>query len=157
MTTLQQQHASLWERYIRQECHALKKADRALVDKNWEAPRIPGKKIPREKSKPDFSGVIKGGRHIVFEAKATLNKTSFPFSQISKGQEEHLEAAKAMGAVAFIYVLDGNRDKWVIPWITIQAFRLDRESFPLNPQSPLKKEIGETWLDTLSRTMGDEL
>lgn len=153
MTTLQQQHASLWERYIRQECHALHKAERAMVDKNWEAPRIPGKKIPREKSKPDFSGCLPGGRHVVFEAKATLNKTSFAFSLISEHQAFHLGRAEVMGSVAFVYVLDGNRDKWVIPWVVIRSVWTERGSFPFSPLSPFKKQPGETWLDTLGRSM----
>lgn len=154
MTTLQQQHSAIWESYIRKECQALHKAGRALVDKNWEAPRVPGKQIPREASKPDFSGVYPYGRHVVFEAKATLSKTRFDFNQISEGQWDHLSLAHRWGASAFVYVLDGRRRKWVLPWRVIEA--TDRRSFPFNEDMKhFQKKRGETWLDTWGRLMDE--
>lgn len=151
MPTLQQQHAELWERYIREECKALERAGAAWVSKNWEAPRVPGKKMPRAKSKPDFSGFLADGRHVVFEAKATLSETSFGFDAISEHQREHLEAADNAGAMSFVYVLDGLRRKWVIPFATIRLCEATRGSFPF-PQFPqMEKRAGETWLDCLGQ------
>lgn len=151
MSTLQQQHGSLWETYVRKECKALEGAGQAFVDKNWEAPRVPGKKIPREASKPDFSGFLTGGRHVVFEAKATMSETSFPFAQITRGQAEYLHTAHENGALAFVYVLDKQRRKWVLPWSVFIELAEQRASYPFDPESPHLKIKGETWLDTLKR------
>lgn len=151
MSTLQQQHGTLWETYIRKECKDLTSIGQAFVDKNWEAPRVPGKKIPREASKPDFSGFLSGGQHVVFEAKATMSKTSFPFSQITRGQAAHFDIAEKSGAIAFVYVLDGMRRKWVLPWSVVSEISENRASYPFDPESPNLKIKGETWLDTLKR------
>lgn len=150
MPSLQQEHSKIWERYIRQECRALRQADLAFVDKNWEAPRIPGKKRPRERSKPDFSGFLPGGRHVVFEAKATLLTTRLDFSAITDGQWDHLDKAFEHEACSFVYVLDGDRHKWVIPWLAILKAIPGRESFPFD-NAYYQKQVGETWLDTLIR------
>jgi recombination protein U len=150
MTTLQQQHCKLWERYIRMECRDLKRSGQALVRKNHEAPKIPGKAIPREPSKPDFSGIIQGGRHVCFEAKATLSETSISFHAIAEPQWDHLNRVHEAGGVAWVYVLDGNRNKWVLPWADILETRELRESFPFSVERFQKVE-GETWLDTLRR------
>lgn len=149
MSTLQQQHSKIWESYIRKECRALQKGELAVVDKNWEAPRIPGEKRPRETSKPDFSGFRFDGRHVVFEAKATLSTTSFSFSLIVDHQAEHLATAKEYGAISFVYVLDGKRRKWVIPYQAILATE-GRKSFPFDNDT-YQKQRGETWLDTWAR------
>lgn len=149
MPSLQQQHAKVWERYIRKECRALRKARKANVDKNWEAPRVPGEPIPREASKPDFSGCMSDGRHVVFEAKATLSETSWSFHDIADHQAAAIEFAADAGAVSFVYILDGSRHKWVVPWDTIAAIS-DRSSFPFD--DPVFRKIeGETWLDTWRR------
>lgn len=166
MTSKQQKHAERWERVIRQECKALREAGSAFVDKNWEAPRVPGSHVPREKSKPDFSGFLSDGRHVVFEAKVTQSKTSFPFSKIEEHQAEHLEAAYRADAVSFLYVLDGEQRRWVVPFEVVVV--LERDSFPFNepPGGGLglfeqrgKWErrgrsfvwSGENWLQTLRR------
>jgi recombination protein U len=147
----QQQHGDIWERYIRIECGELKKQKRALVRKNWEAPRIPGKKIPREKSKPDFSGCLDtDGMHVAFEAKAVQSTTSFPLSQLEDHQREHLELVAELGGIAFVYVLDGNQQKWIIPIASLEL--LDRASVPFkNSVLAQCKLEGEIWLDTLER------
>lgn len=154
MSTKQQQHAKVWEGYIKKECRALKDAGLAFVEKNHEAPTIPGEDIPRAPSKPDFSGWLLGGRHVVFEAKATLSETSFSYHQIADHQWEHLDLADKAGAVAFVYVLDGRRRKWVLPWSHVLEWKDVRASFPFNenPESrECQKHDGETWLDTLDR------
>lgn len=150
MSSLQQQHCKLWERYIRQECHALKRSGQALVRKNHEAPKVPGKAMPREPSKPDFSGCLASGRHVCFEAKATLSKTSLSFHAIAEHQWDHLNAVFQAGGVAFVYVLDGDRNKWLVPWAEVLETDKTRSSFPFSLERFQKVE-GETWLDTLTR------
>lgn len=155
-----QEHGALWEREIRKMCRALKKAHRADVDKNWEAPKVRGSHEKREKSKPDFSGTRPGGRHIVFEGKATLSKTSIQLSAVSPGQWERLELQHEWGAISFVYVLTGERTHWVIPfrrWVEIEA-EGERSSFSFVEESDAYRcGRGETWLDAWDRLEGEGL
>lgn len=56
-----------------------------------------------EQSTTDYNGVYKG-RYIDFEAKNTKNKTSFPLSNISKHQIEHLKQVNLHGGIAFFII-----------------------------------------------------
>lgn len=149
MSNLSQQNGARWEKYIRAECRHLSGAGRAYVSKNWEAPKVKGSHIKWEPSKPDFSGFLPDGRHVVFEAKACMSETSFPFSSIERHQAEHLDLAQKSGAIAFIYVLDGLDRKWVIPWRAVLVTLTTRKSFPLSEEEgAFRKRDPETWLDT---------
>ena len=160
LATIRQRHARRWEALIRKECKRLKKVEVAFVDKNWEAPKVPGQKIRVETSKPDFSGHLADGRHVVFEAKTTLHPTRFDFSNISKGQRQHLDYADTCGAMAFVYLLDNMRRRWVLPWWFVLSMEsvCEKSSFPL-PESPhfntndssFQKKNKETWVDTYRR------
>lgn len=145
----QQRNGKRWERYIVLECRALQKAGVAFVSKNFEAPKIPGSHVPREASKPDFSGFLFGGTHIVFEAKSTENKTSFGFALISRGQKKHLALAHKAGAVSFVYVLSGDDEKFVIPWKQIED--CEKKSLKFSDIDDCKKVKGESFLATLAR------
>lgn len=150
--SLEKKHGKRWEKYIRKECDELRRRGVADVDKNWEAPTIPGGNVPREPSKPDFSGVLAepAGRHVVFEAKSTLSETSFPFANIADHQAERLSTADAWGAVSFVYILDGQKRKWVVPWGEVERCRhvVDRKSFPFSGADwRFRKQDGETWLE----------
>ena len=176
LSDLRRKNARRWEANIRRQCAHLKTRGRAFVDKNWEAPLIPGTNRPRETSKPDFSGHTDTGRHVVFEAKSQLfEETRFDFSQISEGQREQLENAYEAGAISFVFLLDGYgvtirstasadsmRRKWVIPFSEI----LRQENIEGNASFPypgarhcsddayiehFKKRRGETWLDCWNR------
>ncbi|MFP4599948.1 MAG: Holliday junction resolvase RecU [Persicimonas sp.] len=147
---LARQHGQEFEVYARKECRDLLKADRALVQKNWEAPTVPGEHFKREKSKPDFSGFLPDSRHVIFECKATLSKTSFPFSNITDHQWAYLDRAHTAGSISFLYVLDGQRQKWVVPWKRVKFISLERSSFPFADEV-YRKRRGETWLDTWHR------
>lgn len=151
MGTLARKHGQNFETYARKECNDLRKAGLALVRKNWRAPEVPeeGNHARIAKSQPDFSGVIEGGRSVVFECKATMDTNSWEFSHLADHQAEHLSEAAELGAVAFVYILDGDRRKWVVPWRTL--VNLDRESYPFGVFESHRKREGETWLDTLER------
>lgn len=56
-----------------------------------------------EQSTTDYNGVYKG-RYIDFEAKNTKNKTSFPLSNITKHQIEHLKRVINHGGIAFFII-----------------------------------------------------
>ena len=105
---------------------------------------------PRETSKPDFSGLLSCGRHVVFEAKATMSATSFPFGSLAEHQAAALHRAYRWGAVSFVYVLDGHQRRWVLPWKEIEKTKLQRESYPFD-DAPTRKREGETWLQAWER------
>lgn len=56
-----------------------------------------------KQSTTDYNGVYKG-RYIDFEAKSTKNRTSFPISNISSHQIEHLKQVINHGGIAFFIV-----------------------------------------------------
>ncbi len=87
-----------------------------------------------KQSTTDYNGVYKG-RYIDFEAKNTKSKSSFPLSNISHHQVDHLKRVIRHGGIAFfiiefeayneIYLLDA---KHVIDFIN----ELKRKSIPYN-------------------------
>ena len=56
-----------------------------------------------EQSTTDYNGVYKG-KYIDFEAKNTKNKTSFPLSNITPHQIEHLKLVIYHGGIAFFII-----------------------------------------------------
>ena len=56
-----------------------------------------------KQSTTDYNGVYKG-RYIDFEAKSTLKLTSFPLSNISKHQIDHLKQVLKHGGIAFFII-----------------------------------------------------
>lgn len=56
-----------------------------------------------EQSTTDYNGVYKG-KYIDFEAKNTKSKTSFPLSNITKHQIEHLKLVLSHGGIAFFII-----------------------------------------------------
>ena len=149
--SLARQHGDQWERKVKKECQDVADAELAVVRKNHEAKNVPGSHVKREPSKPDFSGfVCDGGRHVVFEAKATLVTTRFDFDDIRDHQAEHLKLAYEARAIAFVYVLDGRRRRWVLPWRQVVAMKEFRSSFPFSIET-YQKVKGETWLDAWHR------
>ena len=63
-----------------------------------------------KQSTTDYNGVYKG-RYIDFEAKSTLKTTSFPLSNISQHQIDHLKAVLAQGGIAFFIIEFAKLDK----------------------------------------------
>lgn len=162
-----QAHARRWERHIRAECAELAEAGLAFVAKNWEAPKVRGKHVSIEASKPDFSGYLPGGRHVVFEAKSTLVETRFDLDLLADHQLDHLQRAVDHGALAFVYVLDGLGRKWVLTTEAILGAMIYRSSVPFDI-STARLEVrgewtrrgsafvweGEGWLDAMLRIGG---
>ena len=88
-------------------------------------------------STTDYNGIYKG-YYIDFEAKETINKTSFPLSNIHEHQITHLINVKRHGGLAFIIVNFKNLGEVYI--LDIDDFKhLDRHSIPLS----LFKEKGK--------------
>ena len=90
-----------------------------------------------KQSTTDYNGVYKG-KYLDFEAKSTQNKTSFPLSNITLHQIDHLKRVINHGGIAFfiieftkvseVYLLDAsyvidfylNGDRKSIPYLTIK-------------------------------------
>lgn len=143
MSRLAKAHGDQWEAYVRKECKEIEARGWGLISKNWEAPKVRGKHASREKSKPDFSGVLPNGRHIVFECKATLEKSRFDHKKLlTDHQREHLMTAHEYGALAGVYVLDGQQRKFWIPITSLMGISIDLDDF--HP-----KGEGELFVETM--------
>ena len=130
MSKLAKAHGDQWEAYVGKECKEIEARGWGLISKNWEAPKLKGKHVNREKSKPDFSGVLPGGRHIVFECKATLEKSRFDHKALlTDHQREHLLKAHEYGALAGVYVLDGQQRKFWIPITLLRGASVNLDDF----------------------------
>ncbi|KFZ25603.1 MAG: Holliday junction resolvase RecU [Candidatus Izimaplasma bacterium HR2] len=57
-------------------------------------------KVP---STTDYNGIYKG-KHLDFEAKETINKTSFPLSNIHSHQIDHLISIENHGGISFVLI-----------------------------------------------------
>ena len=78
--------------------------------KLWE-----GRLLYESKGPPDFVGVLKGGRGVVFDAK---HVPRFTFSCLEDHQGRDLELAHRLGALSFVAVRSGE-SRYVLPWATI--------------------------------------
>ena len=80
----------------------------------------------------DYNGIYKG-KYIDFDAKETLNKTSFPLANLHKHQLEHMKKVINHGGISFLivkinnlyYLLDGLK---IIDFINSN----NRKSIPYN-------------------------
>ena len=124
------------------------------VDYSKGSPRITNAYFEKQ-STTDYNGVFKG-RYIDFEAKSTMNKTSFPLANIEKHQIEHLKRVLLNNGIAFfiiqfssfneVYLLDAS---FVIEFYE----KGDRKSIPYNVVSSngiLLKENYAPRLDYIS-------
>ena len=103
------------------------------VDYSKGSPRITHAYFEKQ-STTDYNGVYRG-RYIDFEAKSTMNKTSFPLANIEKHQIEHLKRVLLNNGIAFfiiqfssfneVYLLDAS---FVIEFYE----KGDRKSIPYN-------------------------
>lgn len=96
-----------------------------------------------EKSTTDFNGVYQG-RYVDIEAKSTQSKTSFPLSNITNKQFEHLQHVIDLGGLAFFIVEFAKLQKTYI----VEARRIiefknseERKSIPFAQFDELGKEI----------------
>lgn len=114
----------------------------------------------KQASTTDYNGIFKG-KYIDFDAKETMNKTSFPLSNFHEHQIIHMEKCVAQGGICFtivkfvksreIYVL--NSDKLFIFWnrmrsggrksIAKQEFEKFgyKISYQINPVLPYLKAV----------------
>lgn len=96
-----------------------------------------------EKSTTDFNGVYQG-RYIDIEAKSTHSKSSFPLSNITKKQFEHLSNVIELGGLAFFIIEFVKHQKtYIVEAKKIIEFKNieERKSIPYAQFEELGREI----------------
>lgn len=73
------------------------------------------KAVFEKQAQPDFKGVLKGGRTIIFEAKHTNGK-SIAQDRLSLEQIENFKSHHELGADCFVLVSFEMRNFYKIPW-----------------------------------------
>lgn len=63
-----------------------------------------GKGFFKGKSTVDYTGTLRGGQFVCFEAKETKQTNSFPLKNIHQHQIEYMRAVECMGGLAFLIV-----------------------------------------------------
>lgn len=128
---------------------------RALIEKQEVAKaEVNGKMIYAKKGLPDFMGLMNGGRSVIFDAKSTRNKTSFPLNNLLKREHQldFLYKAEQMGAAAFYLIEFAMLGRYfILPANTArvyveQARAGGRKSIPLHE---FAIEVEGTWENCL--------
>jgi recombination protein U len=121
-----------------------RKDDRALILKIEVPIIITSKGLVAKQSTVDYTGTLKGGKSIAFDAKETQSKTSFPLANIEDHQLAYLRFQQNLGGIAFfmIHFKKMYLDKvFITPISLIEKFIEEdiRKSIPF-------KEFKNEWL-----------
>lgn len=68
-----------------------------------------------KKAQPDYKGVIKGGRAVMFEAKFT-SKDRMEQDRVERGQGEYLDRHQILGTRCFVVVGFSTGEVYRLPW-----------------------------------------
>lgn len=131
---------SRFEALIERACDQYRKEGLAIIYKNSEPLRPSGKfgkggmisAYYQKKSVPDFTGVLKGGQAIMFEAKHVTGSPSMPFSRLQEHQEEYLVNFEAMGAESYVLIGFDMTDFYMIPIDDYLNFKANNGKKSLN-------------------------
>lgn len=101
----------------------------AIIEKTPE-PMRPTKNLGNGKfiayfekqAQPDYKGVIKGGRAVMFEAKFT-GTDRMEQSRVLQGQAEYLDRHQRLGARCFVVVGFASGEVYRLPWDTWQGMK----------------------------------
>lgn len=122
-----------WEGMIEASCRYFRLNGLAEIEKTPEPMKPLGRPNKRgqflacytKRAQPDYSGTLRGGRAVVFEAKCT-EADRIRRSVITSEQEKKLDRHEALGAECFVLVTFGFRRFFKIPWA---AFRDMKERY----------------------------
>lgn len=113
-----------FERFIEQSCFWYRKKGIAEIKKTPEPLRVIStinrtrgifKAVFTKKAQPDFTGTLKGGRSVMFEAKHT-EATNIAFSRINIEQEKDLNYHENLGAYCFVLISFNSKYFYAVPW-----------------------------------------
>lgn len=111
-----------FEKAIERSCIRYRSKGIAHIQKTPEPFKIVGVKgkytygFIEKQAQPDFTGTLKNGQSIVFEAKHT-NTTHIRFDRLSFQQEKELAVHDDLGALVFILITFGFKTFYAVPWI----------------------------------------
>tara|TARA_Y100000034_G_scaffold101317_1_gene125503 strand:+ start:217 stop:672 length:456 start_codon:yes stop_codon:yes gene_type:complete len=99
----------------------------------------------------DYTGLVKGGRFIAFDAKETKIKTSFPLKNIHQHQLAYLDMVEELGGIAFFFIHFKSIHKnkaYITPLSLIHKIINEnkRKSIPI-------KEFKKEWLVNIDNYM----
>lgn len=115
------------EEYIKAACELYRLYHLAEVEKTPEPVKVMGAKhrlsngafgfegVFTAQAQPDFKGTLKGGRSVVFEAKAS-ESGQIRQTVVTPEQARALTSHAALGAAAFVLVSLSLRDFYRVPW-----------------------------------------
>lgn len=169
-----------FEETINDACVYYESRDIACIKKTPE-PMRPTKDLGSGKfiahyekqAQPDYKGVLKGGRAVMFEAKFTTTE-KMERDRVTREQGETLDKYEAMGAVCFILAAFDHRGYYRIPWRVwrdmkavygrqyVKPEELDRYRVPLSRSNillfldwdPIQEQIAATVCEELDKTGG---
>lgn len=75
-----------------------------------------------KKAQPDYKGVIKGGRAVMFEAKFT-SKNRMEQNRVEQGQGEYMDCHETLGARCFVVVGFSTGEVYRLPWDDWKAMK----------------------------------
>lgn len=113
-----------FERLIEMTCAYYLKKNVAYIQKTPEPMKVISVLDPvkghfkahyEKKAQPDFTGTLKSGKSIVFEAKHTEG-TNIPFKRIIEEQERDLRLHDSLGAVAFVLLSFKMKNFYAVPY-----------------------------------------
>lgn len=143
---------SRFEALIEKACDRYRKEGLAIIYKNSEPLRPSGKfgkggmisAYYQKKSVPDFTGVLKGGQAIMFEAKHVSGKPSIPFSRLQEHQEQYLIDFGDMGAESYVLIGFDMTDFYMIPINDYLNFKANNGKKSLNKSEIEKYRVEKT-------------
>lgn len=118
------QNGKTAEILVKAACDVYRKNGIAFIEKNAEPVQVLGPVKSQGgiyfmrfayKAKPDYEGVLAGGRGILFDVKSTVQEV-IKASTLTKGQAAYLEQYDKMGAVSAILVCMKFKDYYMVPW-----------------------------------------
>lgn len=111
-----------FERLIEITCAYYEKMGVALIQKTPEPMRVlkdlgrgQFKAVFTKKAQPDFTGTLKSGKSVVFEAKHT-ERTNMPFDRINVEQERDLRIHDHLGAISFVLISFNMKNFYAVPF-----------------------------------------
>lgn len=115
----------IFERFLEEACAYYWMRGIACIEKTPE-PMVPVRPFGTRRSgqfiayyskqaQPDFKGVLKGGRCVIFDAKHTL-KDRIRQDVVSEKQYEMFEKYEKMGAYCWIVISLAESDYYRVPW-----------------------------------------
>jgi len=114
-----------------------RKDARALILKVEVPIIITRKGLVAKQSTVDYTGTLKGGKSIAFDAKETRSKTSFPLANIEEHQLAYLQFQQKLGGIAFFMIHFKTmypEKAFITPLSLIEKYKYGniRKSIPFN-------------------------